>query len=621
MLVSKRRRIVICLPLVGLFAALFWYLLPPKEPVYEGKSLTLWLKELSEQNLPAGSDQEQALRASKAAKARQAVQQIGTNAIPQLLKMLRSCRPESKVRQYTESLLERQHLIDVQLPAHEDLSWLTPSGFEVLGPAGVPAIPELCRLLANSYTSLQSANCLRQIGAAAVPALATVVTNMDRNISLPALLLLGDFGTASQSTIPLLKGLAGNPTHPAAGPALRVLSRVVERPSTFLPLFVERLNQTNLAADAAFALAGAGWEGVPPLLDGLTNAEVQIRAAALSGLWFSFRGSIINRDPAKCHFSNENVRFDKHATATRTALQTRSAILHLPLVLKDALDCTNTAIRVQAVHLLAGSGLLGVPTLSRAATDADPQVSAAAEQVIAGLGVEVRDGAVIRGPRDRKRLALVFTAHEFAEGGETILDELDRHKAKASFFLTGDFLRNPMFGSLLERLKRSRHQVGPHSDKHLLYCSWDQDRKTLVSREQFLTDYDKNNTVLQQSGFGFSPYLLPPYEHYNQQIADWAQNDAMLMLVNFTTGTRSTADYTGEATTNFVSSQEIFESIVSRERQDPNGLNGFILLLHLGAGPDRTDKFHTRFGELLNYIAGKGYVFVTVDELLHPPVQ
>jgi hypothetical protein len=52
-----------------------------------------------------------------------------------------------------------------------------------------------------------------------------------------------------------------------------------------------------------------------------------------------------------------------------------------------------------------------------------------------------------------------------------------------------------------------------------------------------------------------------------------------LTLINFTPGTRSNADYTGEADTNFVSSQAIFDSIVNKEREDPHGLNGFILLL------------------------------------------
>ena len=112
-------------------------------------------------------------------------------------------------------------------------------------------------------------------------------------------------------------------------------------------------------------------------------------------------------------------------------------------------------------------------------------------------------------------------------------------------------------------------------------------------------------------------YFLPPYEYYNQEIVDWAK-ELGLTVVNYTPDTRSNADYTGEAEKNFVSSQTIFDSIVGKERNDPNGLNGFILLLHIGSGPDRADKFPALFGELLDYLAGKGYQFVRVDELLEP---
>lgn len=37
---------------------------------------------------------------------------------------------------------------------------------------------------------------------------------------------------------------------------------------------------------------------------------------------------------------------------------------------------------------------------------------------------QIHDGGSIRGPVDRKLIALEFTGHEFAEGGTIILDEL-----------------------------------------------------------------------------------------------------------------------------------------------------------------------------------------------------
>ena len=55
---------------------------------------------------------------------------------------------------------------------------------------------------------------------------------------------------------------------------------------------------------------------------------------------------------------------------------------------------------------------------------------------------EYAEGGIVRGPKEKKRIALEFTADTFSTGAGTILDELDRHHAKASFFLTGNFLRN-----------------------------------------------------------------------------------------------------------------------------------------------------------------------------------
>ncbi len=241
-------------------------------------------------------------------------------------------------------------------------------------------------------------------------------------------------------------------------------------------------------------------------------------------------------------------------------------------------------------------------------------------RAIVRVQCEMREGAIIRGPKGEKRLALVFTGHEHGEGGETILDELQRYHARASFFLTGVFMDKPGFGGLLERIVREHHYLGPHSDQHLLYCSWENPPRTLVTEDEFFADLMTNVAKTYRHGFEparFRRYFLPPFEHYNREIADWTRKQRW-NLVSYTPGTRSHADYTGEADKNFTSSQVIFDSIVKREREDPHGLNGFILLLHLGSGPTRADKFHPRFGELLDYLAGKGYEFVRVDELLEP---
>lgn len=106
-------------------------------------------------------------------------------------------------------------------------------------------------------------------------------------------------------------------------------------------------------------------------------------------------------------------------------------------------------------------------------------------------------------------------------------------------------------------------------------------------------------------------FFIPPYEWYNDSISDWT-HALGLQLINFSTGTKSTADYTTPDMKNYRSSEEIMQSIKQRSPD----LNGFILLLHIGTDPKRTDKFYTRLGELIEYLNEKNYKFVKIDDLL-----
>lgn len=226
-------------------------------------------------------------------------------------------------------------------------------------------------------------------------------------------------------------------------------------------------------------------------------------------------------------------------------------------------------------------------------------------------------GAIIRGPKDEKKLAIVFTGDEFGEGLPTITRILNRRHVKASFFFTGRFYRNPAFSADIRRLNRAGHYVGPHSNAHLLYADWNDRTKTLIGRAQFESDLKKNYSAMKPFGISRdrAKYFLPPFEWYNNEIASWTRLLG-LTLINFTPGTRSNADYTTPEMPAYRSSQQIFDSIVDREIKDPAGLNGFILLLHAGIDPARTDKFYTRLDDLLKFLHERGYVLTRIDDLL-----
>ena len=118
---------------------------------------------------------------------------------------------------------------------------------------------------------------------------------------------------------------------------------------------------------------------------------------------------------------------------------------------------------------------------------------------------------------------------------------------------------------------------------------------------------------MKRSGISNAKYFLPPFEWFNDSIAAWTK-EMGLQLINFSPGTKSNADYTWPALTNYKSSDTIYSSIMEYEKQ--KGLNGYILLLHIGTDPRRTDKFYFKLNSLINDLKRKNYQFSRIDELL-----
>jgi endoglucanase len=227
-------------------------------------------------------------------------------------------------------------------------------------------------------------------------------------------------------------------------------------------------------------------------------------------------------------------------------------------------------------------------------------------------------GAIIRGDTLRKEIALVFTGDQYADGGDVIKNVLRKNEVKASFFLTGNFYKTPEFQNLLRQLKKDGHYLGAHSDQHLLYADWEKRDSLLVTENFFKQDLKKNYerirelTIMKEEAH----YFLPPYEWYNLSISTWTK-DLGLELINFSPGTLSAADYTyPEMNERYRSSEQIYQSIIDYEQKDPSGLNGFILLFHIGTDARRTDKFYNKLDDLIRELQLKGYHFVRIDTLL-----
>jgi len=213
------------------------------------------------------------------------------------------------------------------------------------------------------------------------------------------------------------------------------------------------------------------------------------------------------------------------------------------------------------------------------------------------------EGAFIRSDTTKRKIYLCFAGHDFIDGFDHVLDVLNNENIHASFFLTGDFIRNHT--TLVKRINTNGHYVGAHSDKHLLYCDWSNRDSLLHSRTVIKEDISNNLVELNRLNI-YPKYFMPPFEWYNKEIVNIAL-ELNQVKINFSPGTRSNADYTTPDMPNYIPSNDILESIYNYEKE--NDMNGFHLLIHPGVSARRSDKLYQHLNEIIATMLERNYKF------------
>lgn len=343
------------------------------------------------------------------------------------------------------------------------------------------------------------------------------------------------------------------------------------------------------------------------------------------GLIDEVRISGIARSPNEMQFTGENV-IAKSAPQAKSPSETAVAAKPVPSELEGSAQAATTS---QPVEILSSSK----PRVSPAAatpkkvevavaetaplSEAVVPVAPARYSISAISPVTIVNGAVSRGPSNKRQIAIAFSCRDAGVEASTILDTFKAHHAKASFFLTTEFLFWSPNKMLVRSMLAQGSYVGPQSD------NWSSFEKTL-SNPQYVQGSQIPSDVQfhldQLAALGVDPkncsFFLPTKGQVNSAVASRA-HDLGLTVITGTPGTLSFADDTLETSANFASSQAILQNILQYEKRDPNGLNGFILLFHFYPGPWRKDTFYTHFGDLIESLRGRGYEFVRVDELLN----
>ena len=246
--------------IVAVCGASVWHVLHPAEPYYQGKALSVWLRQHYD---CSRLYYESAQSKQRLADADSAIRQIGTNALPVLLKMTASDQSPPR------SIVGFYFWASFQSRANPHV--LAETGFEVLGPIAKPGVPDLVRLLnsTNDQNRVNAAIMLSAIGPAAndaVPGLIQHLADTNALVNMMCIIALGKIHGKPELAVPaLLPYLAITPIPSYA--AIKAIGEFGADARGAVPALTNLLvyPQLSIRRDATNALKAIAPEAIPKL--------------------------------------------------------------------------------------------------------------------------------------------------------------------------------------------------------------------------------------------------------------------------------------------------------------------------------------------------------------------
>jgi len=229
------------------------------------------------------------------------------------------------------------------------------------------------------------------------------------------------------------------------------------------------------------------------------------------------------------------------------------------------------------------------------------------------------------GPTNRKNVALTFDGGSFANVTDDILDTLSSRSVTATMFLSGYFMRK--YPEVTRKIIQYGHECGNHTynHPHLTTYATDRLRTTLpemnpdVLREQLLR---AEELFFKITGTYPVPLWRAPYGEYNRDICLWAKNYGYLHVgwrqgKSWRYGLDSN-DWVPDSTTpGYHSPEDFLNKVIALSKSPPSGINGGIILMHLGTQrKEKTAQTHRILGTLIDTLRADGYRFIKVSEMV-----
>jgi hypothetical protein len=284
--VRKRKKLIALALGLAVISAFIAFELHDREPTYEGHPLSYWVERYSVERFTPRTD------ITRDEEVAEAIKNIGTNAIPFLLKWI-AYQP-SLLRSKTEVLVQK--LPSTWQPIfrskHESLADKAMSSFALLGDTTSNAIPALSFLAittTNETLAIRSTIALAWIGPTALPALLAISTNSPALVRACAITAIPYLGRGALPAIPtIIKSL--NDTDPQVScAAAQTLGGLALAPELCIPALTSRLTNAHpdcrgFAANALASFGQAARVAIPQLLNVTHDPTPWPRGAATTTL-------------------------------------------------------------------------------------------------------------------------------------------------------------------------------------------------------------------------------------------------------------------------------------------------------------------------------------------------
>jgi hypothetical protein len=281
----KRGSLLLLIPCLAIVIGLLTLPRREHEPLYQGQPLSHWVL-LSQ-------------RDDRSDEADKAISEIGTNALPLLMKWIRYELPgwRGKLAKDNHPILQR-FVGSFGTTKRELLADASLGAFRILGTNAASAIPELTGLMRNAstpQTAFRAMVALSQIGTNGLPPLISAIQNPQYPLRQKAVLTIVFMPASPAScavTTPLLIQCLSNTTDQRIPPVAAMgLGRDKYAPQLAIPALARCLvnagasEQLRCAAVQSLARFGAqATNALPELTNALTDSSLTVRSAATNAI-------------------------------------------------------------------------------------------------------------------------------------------------------------------------------------------------------------------------------------------------------------------------------------------------------------------------------------------------